>query len=73
LGEIAVEVKSYAGHNSGERPLSFVRQGVRYEVQAIEKAWQEPGEKHFRIRTRDNKRFHLKNSEMNDQWSLIES
>ena len=66
------EVNCYSGHAYAERPESFLWQGIKYEVQAIEKAWQEPGERHFKLRTRDNKTFRLCYNEAKDQWSLIE-
>lgn len=67
-----IEVKCYSGYTYAERPLSFVWQGVEYEVEEIERAWLEPGARHFQVRTRDNKSFHLCYNETNRQWSLIE-
>jgi hypothetical protein len=32
----------------------------------------EPGKRHFRVRTKDNRIFHLRYNERNKQWSLIE-
>ncbi|MCK4274606.1 MAG: hypothetical protein KAW90_06890 [Dehalococcoidales bacterium] len=41
------------------------------EVAAIEKAWQEPGERHFLVKTEDNKFFQLCYNEAKERWSVI--
>jgi hypothetical protein len=46
--------------------------GIEYEVEAIEKPWQEPGERYFRVRAGGNKLFQLCYNETKQQWSLIE-
>jgi len=45
---------------------------MEYEVEEIERAWQEPGERYFQVRTKDNNLFKLCYNETEDQWSLIE-
>ena len=65
-------VKCYSGHTYAEEPRSFEWDGVEYEVGEIEGAWQEPGERHFRVRTGDNKLFQLCYNETDRRWSLIE-
>ena len=65
-----LEVSCYSGHTYAERPKSFLWQGLEYEVAEIEKSWQEPGERHFQVRTRDNKLFQLCYNETEQQWSL---
>ena len=67
-----LEVNCYSGHTYAERPESFVWEGVKYEVEEIERAWQEPGERYFQVKTRDNKLFQLCYNETEDQWSLTE-
>ena len=67
-----LEVNCYSGHTYAERPESFVWEGVKYEVEEIERAWQEPGERYFQVKTRDNKLFKLCYNETEDQWSLTE-
>jgi hypothetical protein len=64
------KVKCYSGQTYAERPRSFIWQGVEYEVEEIEKQWLEPGERHFQVRTRDNKLFQLCYNETQDRWSL---
>ena len=66
-----IKVNCYSGQTYAERPRSFLWQGIEYEVGEIERAWVEPGERYFQIRTRDNKLFKLCYNEAEDQWSLI--
>ena len=67
-----LRVNCYSGHTHAERPRSFSWEGIEYEVKEIKKAWQEPGERYFQVRTGDNKSFQLCYNETNEQWSLIE-
>ena len=67
-----LEVNCYSGHTYAERPNSFVWEGALHRVQEVEKEWQEPGKKHFRVRTNDNKRFELCYNESKDEWLLLE-
>ena len=67
-----LKVNCYSGHTYAERPQSFEWAGRKYEVEEIEKAWQEPGERHFQVRTKDNKLFRLHYNEAEKQWRLIE-
>ena len=66
-----ITVKCYSGHTYAEEPRSFVWEGVAYEVVAIEKSWQEPGERHFLVKTGGNKTFQICYNESKEQWSLI--
>ena len=72
MTEDYVKVNCYSGYTYAERPASFQWQDIEYEVQETEKSWQEPGERHFQVRTKDNKLFHLCYNESQKQWSLIE-
>jgi hypothetical protein len=67
-----LKVNCYSGHTYAERPQSFQWEGKEYEVEEIERAWQEPGERYFQVRTRDNKLFRLCYNEIQKRWSLIE-
>ena len=66
------KVNCYSGHTYAESPRSFEWQGVEYEVAETEKAWQEPGERYFQVRTRDNKVFRLCYNETEKRWSITE-
>ena len=64
-------VKCYSGHIYAEEPRSFEWEGVAYEVAKFIRTWQEPGERHFLVKTGDNKFFQLCYNEAEEQWSLI--
>jgi len=68
----SLKVNCYSGHTYAERPVSFQWQGIEYEVEEVKKSWQEPGERHFQVRTKDNKLFKLWYNEGKRQWSIIE-
>ena len=68
-----IKVNCYSGHTYAEQPRSFLWEGIEHEVEKIEKAWLEPGERYFQVRTKDNKLFQLCYNETEDQWSLIEA
>ena len=67
-----LKVNCYSGHTYAEEPRSFLWEGIEYEVEEIERAWVEPGERHFQVRTRDNKLFKLCYNEIKGEWSLTE-
>ena len=72
MGLNNLKVKCYSGHTYAERPRSFEWQGIEYEVDKVEKAWREPGNRLFQVVTTDNKRFRLCYDEIQKQWSLVE-
>ena len=63
-------VNCYSGHTYAEEPRSFQWIGIEYEVEKLEKSWQEPGKRYFKVRTKGNKLFQLCYNEMEKQWSL---
>ena len=65
-------VKCYSGHTYAEEPRSFQWEGVEYEVEEIERAWLEPGERHFQVRTGDSKLFKLCYNETKNKWFITE-
>jgi hypothetical protein len=67
-----LKVNCYSGHTYAEEPRSFEWQGTEYEIKEIEKSWQGPGERHFRVITKENKKFQLCYNDVEKQWSLIE-
>lgn len=72
MNDSSLKVNCYSGHTYAESPRSFQWEGVAYEVEVIEKTWREPGEKHFQVRTRENKLFKLCYNETQKQWSITE-
>ena len=67
----SLKVRCYSGQTCAERPVSFTWEGSGYRVAEIEKAWLEPGERHFQVRIED-KRFRLCYNMAEDWWSLKE-
>ncbi len=67
-----IQVTCYSGRIYADRPASFVWQDKKYEVKELEREWQEPGEKHFLVKTEDDRHFKLCYHEGNDQWSIAE-
>ncbi|MAF86069.1 MAG: hypothetical protein CL875_06330 [Dehalococcoidales bacterium] len=54
-----IKVNCYSGHTYAGRPKSFLWESVEYEVEEIEKSWQEPGERYFLAHTQNDKLFRL--------------
>ena len=67
-----VSVTCYSGRSFADRPASFVWQGRKYEVKDIERGWLEPGQRHFLVKTEDDRRFEICYHEPEDSWSLVE-
>ncbi|HUV76025.1 MAG TPA: hypothetical protein VMW00_05205 [Dehalococcoidales bacterium] len=72
VNDSLLKVNCYSGHTYAESPRSFQWEGVAYEVDEIEKAWREPGERYFKVRTGDNKLFKLCYNETQKRWSITE-
>ncbi len=53
-----------------ERPLALTWQDQRLEVTEILARWRGPGEKGFRVRTRDGQVFELIYREIPEEWSI---
>ena len=64
----AVDVSCFSGHTFADRPTGFVWRGAKTGVKEVEKEWLEPGEKHFRIKTEDDRLFELCYYEDDDRW-----
>ena len=67
-----VQVTCYSGHTYAERPESLIWQGVEHKVKQVEKEWQEPGARLFKLATEDDRVFILSYSERGDEWSAFE-
>lgn len=66
-----VRVRCYSGGMYAERPESFEWKWLMVEVVGIDRAWLEPGERHFRVATDVGAVFDLCYSEGNDRWSAV--
>lgn len=67
-----ISVKCYSGYLYAEEPRSFVWQESELEIESVEKAWQEPGKRLFRVATHDGRLFELCYNEASDRWSAVE-
>jgi hypothetical protein len=73
---LPIDVDAYSGYRANERPLCFWLDpdidnftGV-YEIEAVEDRWYDPNAEYFRVRTEEGKRFILRYSQEDDQWTL---
>jgi thiamine monophosphate kinase len=67
-----INVKCYSSYVYAQEPRSFVWQEKELVIKSIEKAWQEPGKRLFRVVTEGGKLFELCYNEKSDQWSAVE-
>ena len=67
-----IKVKCYSGYVYAEEPRSFVWQEKELEIKSIEKAWQEPGRRLFKVVTENGKLIRLCYNETRDQWSAVD-
>lgn len=68
-----VKVKCHSGYIYADEPRSFIWQETELRIKSVEKAWQEPGKRLFRVVTEDGRLFELCYSEQTDRWSVVES
>jgi hypothetical protein len=66
------EVKCYSSYTYAQEPRSFTWQGEEIKIREIENAWQEPGERLFKIITEQGKLFKLCYNDKLDRWSASE-
>ena len=67
-----ITVKCYSGHTYAQEPRSFTWLDTEYVVEEIVSARKEPGERHFLVKTGDNKSCQICYNEANERWSIIE-
>jgi hypothetical protein len=65
-----VEVESYAGYKSDERPKRLKLGEQTLEIIEVEDRWYSPGETYFRVRVEGGDRYVLRHVEAQDVWSL---
>jgi hypothetical protein len=68
-----IKVKCHSGYIYADEPRSFIWQEEELRIKSIEKAWQEPGGRIFRVVTEDGKLFELCYNEQTDRWYAVES
>jgi len=67
-----VTVHCYSGYRYPEEPRSFVWQESELQIESVEKGWQEPGKRLFKVVTRDGRLFVLCYNEATDRWATVE-
>jgi hypothetical protein len=72
MAEAHVLVNCYSGRIYAERPVSLIWEGMEYKVKQIEKEWQEPGARLFKVHTEDGRFFVLSYNERGDEWAAFE-
>jgi len=70
---IEIKVKCYSGYIYTDEPRSFIWHVKELRISLVEKAWQEPGSRIFRVVTENGKLFELCYNERTDRWSAVES
>ena len=70
---IEVRVECYSGYINAVEPRSFIWQEKELRIESVEKAWQEPGRRIFRVVAEHGRLFELCYNEQTDRWSAVES
>jgi hypothetical protein len=63
-------VECHSGFAYAERPVALTWDGQRLEVDSLLAAWRTPGERRFRVRTRNQIIFELAYSEAGNEWQI---
>ncbi len=66
-----VEVIAYSGYKANERPLSFVLDGKRLEVENVIDRWYGVESDYFKVLAGDGKIYLLKWQRLLDVWLLV--
>jgi hypothetical protein len=65
-----VEVQSYSGYKSDERPLRLKLGEQILEILEVEDRWYSPGQTYFRVRVKGGDRYVLRHVEAQDVWTI---
>ncbi|MCH7480924.1 MAG: hypothetical protein IIC79_05970 [Chloroflexi bacterium] len=63
-------VECHSSHTYAERPVALYWEGERLEIAEIEKSWQSPRGKHFRVHTSEGQTFELLYVLSDDYWVI---
>jgi hypothetical protein len=71
------EVECYSGYRTNERPLAFIFEGRRWQVEEILDRWYEGGLRpseppldYFKVRTTEGRVFLLRYNSLFDAWAI---
>jgi len=73
---LPIHVDAYSGYKANERPeafwldLSLDKFTGIYEIETVEDRWYDPNAEYFKVRTADRKRYILRYSSHEDEWTL---
>ena len=67
-----LKVTCYSGYIYAQEPQSFIWLDEENRIKSIEKAWQGPGKRLFKVVTEEGKLFELCYNEPDDQWFAVE-
>src|SRR5262252_9271284 len=67
---LPIHVTVYSGYKANERPRDFTIDEDLYEIAEVEDRWYEPDAMYFRVRTTEGRRFILRYTESEDEWTL---
>jgi hypothetical protein len=72
-----IEVECYSGYRANERPIAFIFQGRRWQVEEVIDRWyeggvqaNEPAMDYFKVRTSEERIFLLRYNGLFDAWSI---
>ena len=68
-----VQVESYSGHKSNQRPIKFWIGEKLFFVESIEDQWYGVDALYFRVRADDRNTYVLSYTESTDVWTLEKS
>ncbi|MGE5138942.1 MAG: hypothetical protein ACM3JD_05750 [Rudaea sp.] len=63
-------VSCYSSYAYAVEPRAFEELGRTHSVARIERAWIEPGERHFLVRDEEDRRIELVYQVLLDRWSM---
>jgi len=73
-----IDISTYSGFKSDERPLSFIWRGREYLIHEIVDRWYEgglepgsPALSYFKVRTDDGGKHLLRNNSLFDEWAIV--
>ncbi len=73
-----IDVSTYSGFKADERPVAFIWQGRKYQLQEIIDRWYEgglkpgaPGLSYFKVRADDGRDYLLRYNSLFDEWAIV--
>ncbi len=68
-----LKVKTYSGFKADEKPISFIKDGIEYEVAEIVDAWVGVKYDYWRVKVESGERYILKVNREKDVWEIENS